>query len=78
MAKIIFPQENGGVSVLHPSPEWDGNLDGLAKKDIPPFLNGNARPYLIVEDSEIPQEREHRNAWEADFSSPDGYGSGTR
>ena len=31
-------------------------------------------PYLLVDSSEIPEDPTYRDAWTADFSSPDGYG----
>jgi hypothetical protein len=43
----------------------------VARKDVPAGL-----PYLIVDASSIPADRQFRNAWEADFSNPDGYGIG--
>ena len=32
-------------------------------------------PYLFVDPSEFPESREFRDAWVADFSNPDGYGT---
>lgn len=68
--RIIF--DNGSsVSVIVPSPNWQGTIEELATKDVP-----NGLPYLIVDDTDIPTDRTYRDAWEADFSTPDGYGEG--
>lgn len=65
--KIIFPNNGGGISVIHPTGEIP--IEAVAFKDVPPGV-----PYLFVEDSDIPEDRAYREAWEADFSAPDGVG----
>lgn len=69
MSRIIFPTENGVLCTLYPS--GDLPVAEVAKKDVPA-----GTPYLIVEDDVIPSDRTFANAWEADFSNPDGYGIG--
>ena len=69
MTKIIYQQPNGGVAVLIPT--GDLAIEDVAQKDVPA-----GTPYLIVEDDVVPSDRSFRNAWEADFSNPDGYGIG--
>ena len=63
--KIIYKNENGGVSILHPTEEALSfmTIDEIAKKDVPTGL-----PYKIVEDSEIPIGRTFRDAWIVDDS----------
>jgi len=61
MEKILFKNNNGGVSIITPSPEWKGTMDELAKKDVP-----TGKKYKIVDVSEIPDDRSFRNAWEVD------------
>ena len=65
MKRIIYKtydEINGdGVAVIVPSPEWKGTMDELAKKDVP-----TGKKYKIVDDSEIPDDRSFRNAWEVD------------
>lgn len=56
--RIIYQTENG-VSVIVPSPNWQGTIEELAAKDVP-----SGAPYKIVEVSEIPSDRTFRNAWE--------------
>lgn len=65
--KIIFPNGSGGIVVLHPTGEIP--VEKVARKDVPQGV-----PYLFVEDDDIPSDRTFRNAWEADFSEPDGFG----
>ena len=69
MSKIIYPNPNGGICVVVPTGELP--FEDVCQKDVPA-----GTPYLIVEDDAIPADRAFRNAWEADFSSPDGYGIG--
>ena len=61
--KIIYKNENGGVSIIHPTDDALEimSIDEIAKKDVPTGL-----PYKIVEDSEIPTDRTFRDAWTVD------------
>ena len=59
MKKIIYPNDEGGVIVLIPSPNWVGTIEELAAKDVPA-----GKPFKIVDASEIPSDRTFRNAWE--------------
>ena len=70
--KIIYKNESGGVSILHPTDEALSfmSIDEIAKKDVPTGL-----PYKIVEDSEIPTDRTFRDAWTVDEATlTDGVG----
>ncbi len=70
--KIIYRNESGGVSVLHPTDEALSfmTIDEIAKKDVPTGL-----PYKIIEDSEVPTDRTFRDAWTVDEASlTDGVG----
>ena len=71
MSKIIHPNSatEGGITVIHSAGKLP--IEDVAQKDVPA-----GTPYLIVEDDVIPSDRSFRNAWEADFSNPDGYGIG--
>ena len=53
MAKIIYQNESGGVSVIIPAESVE-----LAIKDVPEGV-----AYEIVEDDAIPADRTFRNAW---------------
>jgi hypothetical protein len=67
--KILYPNSEGGISVIHSTGELP--IADVAQKDVPA-----GTPYLIVEDDVVPSDRSFRNAWEADFNNPDGYGIG--
>jgi hypothetical protein len=66
--KIIYPS-GSGIAILHPTGELP--LEEVARKDVPAGV-----PYLIINDTDIPADRTFRDAWEADFSNPHGYGIG--
>lgn len=66
--KIIYPTSTG-IAVVHPTGELP--IEEVARKDVPAGV-----PYLIVDDSVIPTDRTFRDAWEADFTVPDGHGIG--
>ena len=57
--RIIYQNDEGGVTLLTPSPNWKGTLEELAAKDVPA-----GKPHKIVDESEIPSDRTFRNAWE--------------
>lgn len=61
--RIIFKGDNGGVSIIIPTPEAVAKygIDAIAKKDVPA-----GKPYKIVDASEIPTDRTFREAWEVD------------
>ena len=63
--KIIFKNDNGGISIIHPADEALEimSIDEIALKDVPTSL-----PFTIVEDSEIPTDRTFRDAWTIDDS----------
>lgn len=67
-ALIIYPGETT-VAVLYPAGELP--IEEVARKDVPAGV-----PYLIVQEADIPTDRTFRDAWEADFSNPHGYGIG--
>ena len=69
MKRIIYQNESGGVAVIISTGELP--IEDVCQKDVPA-----GTPYLVVEDDVIPSDRTFRNAWEADFSNPDGYGIG--
>ena len=56
--RIIYPNDEGGVSILIPAPDCELSLEQIAGKDVPA-----GKPYQIVDASEIPDDRSYRNAW---------------
>ena len=59
--RIIYPNEQGGVCVIVPTPEAleTMTIEEIALKDVPQGLS-----YKIIDVSELPQDRTFRNAWE--------------
>jgi hypothetical protein len=57
--RIIFPNDEGGVSVIVPSVNCGLTIEQIAAKDVPA-----GKPFQIVDVSEIPSDRTFRNAWE--------------
>lgn len=68
MNPIIYPIDDT-IAVIYPTGELP--IEEVAAKDVPA-----GTPYRIVEMSDIPSDRRFRQAWQADFSEPDGYGLG--
>lgn len=70
---ILYKQDNGVVAIVRPTEEAINlyGIEAIAQKDVPA-----GKPYKIIDSSEIPTDRTFRDAWEADFSSPHGYGIG--
>lgn len=59
MKLIIYPNDDGGVSILTPAPECGLTIEEIAAKDVPA-----GKPYKIVDVADIPTDRTFRNAWE--------------
>jgi hypothetical protein len=57
--RIIFQNENGGISIIIPAIDSNLTIEEIAAKDVPPNT-----AYNIVDVSELPQDREFRSAWE--------------
>ncbi len=57
--RIIYPNNEGGVSVIVPAPECGLSIEEIAAKDVPA-----GKPYKIVDVADIPSDRTFRNAWE--------------
>ena len=57
--RIIYPTDDGGVSIIVPAPECGLTIEEIAAKDVPA-----GKPYKIVDIANIPTDRTFRNAWE--------------
>ena len=57
--RIIYPNDEGGVSVIVPAPECGLSIEEIAAKDVPA-----GKPYKIVDVADIPSDRTFRAAWE--------------
>jgi hypothetical protein len=58
-SRIIYPNDEGGVSIIVPSVNCGLTIEQIAAKDVPA-----GKPYQIVDVSEVPSDRTWRNAWE--------------
>lgn len=65
---IIYPTGEG-IAVIVPTGAME--IEQVARKDVPAGL-----PYLFIERDDLPTDPSTRDAWEADFSEPDGFGIG--
>lgn len=70
MQVLIYPTSTG-IAVVHPTPEFlaEHTMADVAQKSVPAGV-----PYRVIDASHIPADRTFRDAWEADFSNPDGFG----
>ena len=57
-SRVIFPNDEGGVSVIIPAPECGLTIEEIAAKDVPA-----GKPYKIVDVADIPSDRTFRGAW---------------
>ena len=72
-SRIIYPTDDGGVSVIIPAPEClaERTIQEIAAKDVPA-----GKAYKIIEDDVVPSDRTFRNAWEVDSAIlTDGFGA---
>jgi len=67
---IVYPNPSGGVAFCYPSPCGLSAME-IARKDVPVGV-----PFLLVPADQVPTDHTFFAAFEADFSSPDGYGIG--
>lgn len=67
---IIYPNDEGALSVVFPAAECGLPIEEIAKKDVP-----TGKPYRIIDSAILPQDNMFFNAWEADFSNSDGVGA---
>lgn len=58
---IAFTNDEGGVSIVTPIFDSGLTIEEIADKDIP-LLEGRLRPYLVIENSELP-DRQFRDRW---------------
>ena len=59
--RIIYPNETG-IAVITPTGEL--SLEETALKDVPSGVK-----YKIIDVSDLPPDRDFRNAWEYDFTT---------
>ena len=59
--RILYKNEENGVSVVVPSEDCGLTVEQIAEKDVP-----KGTKYFIVDVDKIPTDRTFRNAWELD------------
>jgi hypothetical protein len=57
--RIIYPNDEGGVSIIVPATECGLTIEEIAAKDVP-----EGKPYKIIDVADVPSDRTFRNAWE--------------
>lgn len=70
---IIYKQDNGVLSVIHPTPEAlsDLGINAIAQKDVP-----TGKPYKIIDTIGLPSDRAFRDSWTVDDADlTDGVGA---
>lgn len=68
---IIYPNDEGHLSFVYPA-NCGITIQEIARKDVPA-----GKPFLIIPDAQVPRDHSFFEAFEADFSTPDGYGIGS-
>lgn len=63
MQVILYKNDEGGVSVIYPAPSIleQYGIDAIAIKDVPA-----GKAYKIVDEGDIPTDRNQRNLWTVD------------
>lgn len=63
MKVIIYKQDNGVLAIITPNQEAVDiyGIDAIASKDVP-----FGKRYAIIDHSQLPQDREFRDAWTVD------------
>jgi hypothetical protein len=63
MNRIIYKNNEGGISVIIPTPEAleKYGIEAIAIKDVPA-----GKPFKIVDAADIPSDRSDRDAWTVD------------
>lgn len=72
MANFIIypsPDRQGGICLVTPSGSM--SIEDVANRDLPA-----GAPYLFVNQEDVPTDHRFFEAWEADFTNPDGYALG--
>jgi len=57
-SRIIYPNDDGGVSIIIPAAECGLTIEQIAAKDVPA-----GKTFQIVDVADIPSDRTFRGAW---------------
>ena len=78
MTRIIYKQDNGRVSIIHPC-TWETNPatgENFTVGEVAAMIVPDGKKYKIIEDSDLPTDKTFRNAWTVDDSDlTDGTGT---
>jgi hypothetical protein len=66
---VVYANDNGGISILYPAPECGLTLEQIAFKDVP-----HGKPFRYINNTDLPEDYTFLEAFEVDFSTPDGHG----
>jgi len=61
--RILYINDDGGVTILSPAPNCDLSVDALAKQDVP-----TGKKYKIIDATDVSSDRSFRDAWTVDES----------
>jgi hypothetical protein len=67
---IIYPNDDNSLAIIMPMDNCGIPIEEIALKDVPP-----GKPYHIIDSDLLPKEELFIDAFEADFSSPNGVGA---
>lgn len=68
---IAYPREKGGIAILYPNLDCGLSVQDIAEKDVPADT-----PYVIIPEVTVPNNNVFFDAFEIDFSFPNGTGLG--
>lgn len=71
MSKIILYPTNNNIAFVVPVSNSLMPVEEIARKDVPSGV-----PYKIFNTEDLPEDKTFMDAWETDFTNPDGYGIG--
>lgn len=70
MKVILYDDGDGGVGMISPC-DPSRPIHDIALQAVP-----EGRDFLIVDQADLPENLDYRDAWQADFSDADGQGLG--
>lgn len=68
---IAYPREAGRISIIYPNLECGLTVKEIAEKDVPAGV-----PYVFIPAETLPTDHTFFDAFEVDFSFPNGKGIG--
>jgi hypothetical protein len=56
--RIVYPNDDGGVAIVVPSPDCPLTIDEIAAQVVPP-----GKPFKIIDTANVPSDRSDRDTW---------------